>query len=396
MELDSLRKSLDNVVNTITSELGEEEIKAKLQKGQLWSRIQQAAEALIPAIEAVPELEMLNNRWHAIANRWMGVNYQSFASSLIWRALDAGSTHALEELDQYVNDDSYQVYQISLIGGVQVQKPVQLANGIQLIPFDPSNEDDLRMILTDDAVEIEKISAALVKHHRYPRRHEQPGKDYPSPVMPGLLDFKELDAALLCLTVSGPYGPARIGTSYGAVGWIPIMSSRPLLGGEQIHRVQLVTLKELQACDISQLQQIHDHFTKLSKKRQDTLRIPMTLLNRALRREWDVYSAIDLGIIFELLFSDNKPMDSSISFTLRLRAARVLRSGRNDREKVAGIVKDLYSLRSKAAHMGELPQYVRGMDASQFLERIAAPLAAEAIQHFILRGEPDWNNVIYG
>jgi hypothetical protein len=150
----------------------------------------------------------------------------------------------------------------------------------------------------------------------------------------------------------------------------------------------------LTSTDLTEVRALHLGFVALKDARKKALRVAMRRLNLAMRREWSVDSALDLGICLEMLFLDGKPADSSIGFALRVRAARLLRQDVQERKDVASVLSALYKLRSSAAHSGDIPDTVNGVPAMDFL-RLAAGIASEAIRTFVARGFPDWEDVVY-
>lgn len=271
--------------------------------------------------------------------------FPALANSIITRAFDVGADQAITELRRYTTRESFTVQQMCFIGGVTLSESFELALDIHLIPFTYWDEEQRRRVPSADDVHrtaMEQLTAALVKYHSHPRRHERP-QDPLVPMTPGVWNFEELDDALRCLTLMGPCGPAIIGTSITPTDWLPIHAE--LAMGQIPAPTAIGEQKKLTKADLEHLQQIHHNFTNHSLEFKKRLRVPMGRLNQSMRRNWSVDSAIDLGIALETLFSDNKPYDSSIGFTLRVRAARVLRTGQEDRQTLAKLIGNLYDLR---------------------------------------------------
>ena len=74
--------------------------------------------------------------------------------------------------------------------------------------------------------------------------------------------------------------------------------------------------------------------------------------------------------------------------------ARLLRDTFESRKELADLVKSLYTLRSKAAHTGELPQNISGKLSADVLMS-GAKETATAIEHFIINGHPDWDKIVF-
>ena len=242
-----------------------------------------------------------------------------------------------------------------------------------------------------DRSAIEQIRVEVVRHLNHPRRHDRPGQPQ-SPSFPQLWDFDDHEDVLLCMTAVGPSGPARLGTSLSTAASVP-MGPGPL--GQVPSAIELGPVVRFGRAELDQVRNLHEHFLSRNETQKAALRVPLRRLNLALRRRWDVDSALDLGVALEVLFSDRRPFDSSIGFAIRLRAARLLRKSKAERMELAELAKNLYKVRSGAAHSGELPKSVGGTPVAELLRR-GAELVAEATRYMIAHGAPDWNDVEFG
>lgn len=97
------------------------------------------------------------------------------------------------------------------------------------------------------------------------------------------------------------------------------------------------------------------------KTLQSYLQTSSMLLSLVLRRFNYTYErkdfsdrVIDLAIAFEILLSKEKDLKESITFKLRVRAARLLGESIEEKETVAETISKFYSLRSSIVHGGKL------------------------------------------
>jgi hypothetical protein len=110
--------------------------------------------------------------------------------------------------------------------------------------------------------------------------------------------------------------------------------------------------------------------------------------------------AIDLGIAFEVLLSHGSPFDQEITYRLSQRGAWLAGRDAADRRRIAGQLKAVYGLRSKAVHTGTVPSSVRisGAQTNIFsaLDE-GANLCGRLVRAVLSRGEwPDWEALTLG
>ena len=109
---------------------------------------------------------------------------------------------------------------------------------------------------------------------------------------------------------------------------------------------------------------------------------------------------IDLGIAFESLYLPSNNVDQ-LTFQFRLRASWHLGEDKAHRGKLMDEFREIYSLRSKAVHNGELPQRAKirrgeSVPMSEFIPR-AQDLCLKSIKKILEDGEfPDWKSLVLG
>lgn len=356
-------------------------------------------ESLNEALRKIPELEIFDNYLRGLMGGWSHLDYDWLAITLKEQVLEVGASQTIADLQRYLDSDTFIFRQILFLGGVVVPGPIPLTNGITLIPFTGSDQSSIEFIPPGlhgpphwiDTGARNQITAALFKDFAHPKQHVEGPNPTIKPVgSQDLGGFGDLEDALLCLSVPGPSGPAKIASSIFPVDWIPCWGG-PV--GELPQHAQLTAPKSLNESEVDQFRHLHHQFLELPDAQKKRFRVPLTRLSLAIRRHWNVDMAIDLGIALEVLLV-KKTYDSSIGLTLRLHAARLLGNTVEERKDLANLMKSLYDLRSNAAHSGELPAAIRGVNSSIILKR-SAEVTAKAIEHVIMNGEPDWDSIIY-
>lgn len=113
-----------------------------------------------------------------------------------------------------------------------------------------------------------------------------------------------------------------------------------------------------------------------------------------MRRLSPVDAAIDLGIVLETLFlQDRSDERAELTFRLQVRAARYLAADPQERRRIYTLVGNLYKLRSKATHRGRVGEKIRGVPVQDLLDQ-GFGLAAVTLGRLISTGDPDWDQVI--
>lgn len=117
-------------------------------------------------------------------------------------------------------------------------------------------------------------------------------------------------------------------------------------------------------------------------------------------------AAIDLGIAAEALLTRDRDHDAPISYLLRTRGALLLGGSADERRDHYMTLRDLYNLRSKVAHQGEIIDYTstpHSTSAREKLEQSAEKLkrgealCTRMIRQIIDTGSfPNWDELALG
>jgi hypothetical protein len=350
--------------------------------------IQAAAPSLAAVLALVPELgNEFSGSMRAMARGAHRVDFENLALTLLSHAAESGVHQAIEDLEWYASSSSFPVRQALFLTGVTLFDKAELGEGVWVGPFkvpDPGR---------------------WVPGHGSPRLgysshrgnwiwrdidHPKAFSDESPRDLPDLWDFSALEDAIRCISLIGPCGPAVTGSSIAPARWIPSVGG-PL--GEVPHWVEQRASPTLTAEQLSEAARIHVAFTQLPTTMKARYRAAMKRLNWSQRRQWNVDRAFDLGIAAEIVLTDQKPTDASITFTLRIRASRYLGSTREEREAVFDTLGRMYTLRSSAVHDGALPDAINGITSEAIMDE-AAGLIAASMRRMLLEGEPDWKKLV--
>jgi hypothetical protein len=150
-------------------------------------------------------------------------------------------------------------------------------------------------------------------------------------------------------------------------------------------------------------------YRALSQSIRNHLRTPLSRLNQGRRHlEHDTIedAAIDLGIAAEALLTQDREADAPISFTLRARGTLLLDGTADERKQNYRALKDLYTLRSKAAHEGSIvarttlpmsESVSRQLQEATEKVKSGQRVCTELITSIIRKGRfPDWDQLMFG
>ena len=106
-----------------------------------------------------------------------------------------------------------------------------------------------------------------------------------------------------------------------------------------------------------------------------------------------VDTAIDLGIALESFYLEDIGNNPELSFRLRLRAAWYLAGDQTARRNIMKTLGDVYGLRSKAVHTGDVGSHRESAELLERGQRLCKQSILKAIQS---GGFPDWNALVLG
>lgn len=403
MKLDSLAPLLHETLHTVrgsriplsSTMRMDPELKFSMERSLAYGPKQK--ERLAAALKAIPKLRIFDGTMQHIGSSGRRTSYEDLADWLVYQSQKDGADKAVDCLARYIEGPEVPFLEVLAISGLKVEKHFEIGRGIELIPFKDLPESLEKVHFEPRRYGIPRRellpTAALVCKSSHPKCHLR-GKSPIPPEFPSR--FRELLDVQLLLTLAGPSAPVWIAQWTVPESWVPALG----VGGgwgSQVQEIGRVRTYKFSSKDAKHIGKLYKTFSRLPKKEQDFFKVPLGRLNKALRRETIIDSAIDLGIALESLFlSDWGPDRGELSFTLRLRAARFLASEKNARKELADNVRRLYRIRSSAVHTGSVPDEIeKGVKSKEIVE-LGYKLVGEVTARFILDGRPDWQDVVYG
>jgi hypothetical protein len=268
-----------------------------------------------------------------------------------------------------------------------------MGSGITLLPWDQLENSRTKRVIEERFFlgGSDHPEAALVRELELPRLHVAHADVSKHMAAPPAY-WEQLSDLLLCLGLVGPTAPISLAAWLEPPDWAPIMSggySFSLTDGFAFPRTFPSNAPVEGA-------RIHALWNGLTPERRAELHVPMVRLNSAMRRRSSVDAAIDLGIALESIFLRDLSDDrGELTLRLRVRAGRWLGSSATERKEIALLVGDLYAVRSKAVHRGQVSDNTRRRPTTELLEE-GFKLAARSLVALIESGDPDWDDVTLG
>lgn len=352
-----------------------------------------------------PDLEIFNLGIMNFGNSKTRVEIDYLWIWLLIRSANKGIEDTVEKLNKYLAIDEVPGYDVLVIEGLQINKALELSNGISLIPI----ADLLPSMYKQSLLQVSTVTppglifmqprmdnkAAFICHSSGGRKMNSEAEGFED--LPILYNPKtrELEEACFCLTLIDKCCPTPLLYWWDAEEWVPC--SPPLGAGAGISVYDVINRSSFSLDsqeDRERAQEIHKLFTAIPASVKQRLKVPFERLNQAKRRARLVDKAIDLGIALESLFLQENTSDQ-FALTFRLRAAWLLgNTNEEDRKENYNLFRLLYECRSKAVHKGKLDNKLHNEPTNQILER-GIEAAAKAIE-IIMRQQsfPDWDSLI--
>jgi len=317
----------------------------------------EAMKKLINEFKDNPELSIFDGKMRFFANFGNRLDYETLAKWLVFRGRLVGINEALDNLEKYLKEASYEILEIKALGGIEIERSISLANNIELVPFSEILDSYFKITLQTPRSGPGPFygpSAALVRKIEQPKIHLNP-EELMEPIRTAIDYGKELEIARLCLSLMN-VAPVGFGSWLDMPDLVPCQQSS---WGAYPHTIEVAKVRRIDQNDYEKSKEKHELFLKLSAEMQDRLKISLSRLNSAMNRHSNIDAAIDLGISLESLLMEEEEI-GEFSFKLGLRAVKLLGENEQDRKRLDKIFKTLYDFRSKAVHLGrflEKPRY---------------------------------------
>ncbi len=340
--------------------------------------------------------------------------------NLLRRALVDGPSRAAQAFLDCTTNSSCNFYQFFLLTGVRIPAPVEVFDGIRLMPLPESTSelpphlpflsaepDSFRVISLKDLLgktlvrvefEVSPIFHRPAESYTFESGPEQhfsvklKGQEIPNP---------NLNALCQALAVAGRCNVES------AMSWnsqldyeIFDLSSVWGIGGDSygstMPRSGLHASVQLSPPQMDTITTLYRGLTEVPTETWNKLRIPIDRWAKSMAEDNSIDQIIDLGIALESLYVPDSQGEVNMRFALH--AAWHLGNSKTERQELREEFRQIYAACSDVVHTGRL----RGdwakssFDKSQFVSR-AQELCWQGITSVIEAGDiPDWNDLVMG
>ena len=286
-----------------------------------------------------------------------GFPVDAIVDKLVELAVLFGPEDAARAFMSSLSDQRCSLEYFLLFDGVSTPFPIEIYDGIRLVPL-PTSSAELPGWLPPLTVEEIPITTFLGSSVLAIRRSVSPRYQIPS--QSETLVFKtestgdpQFDEEEFCRALSLAC-QARVQSK---VRWQNVHQKEIAAlhgGGSRVTSYNLgqhstsITLSEE---TVSHARALYESLRSLEQKTRRAIDVPLTRWIASLENKTLVDQVIDLGIALEAIYAGDG--SEEVGFRLRIRAAHHLRQDVSDRKAVIHLVRQLYRLRSQAVHNGQ-------------------------------------------
>jgi hypothetical protein len=385
-----LFEALSLVTETATTEQYVPDALTQFMKSQQPKTDPANGQLLLEAVRSEEGLRLFSGGYQRLPGSVRPVSYRRLIEWMVRRALQVGARQVIADLERYVASDQIPVGAVAALMGILPEQELFLSPEIRMVPWPEAPSSLEKELLTSRPRRSVGIldpppTCALVRSINVPKRHasearpvQQPGPDYPM-----LMDACRL------LTLVGPSSPVCIGFWYVPEPWVPhtlgLSITTPIVELGQPERNVFILRSDL----FDRVRTLFTRYSHLDERERHHLRVPIDRLNQAQRRIDIADRIIDLGIAIEAIFLRDSSGTTELSYRVRVRAARFLRIEPMERDQVFNQFGNLYELRSRAVHDGQIKATSKNIE----MIRQGTAIIAESLMKLIDKGPVDWRNV---
>ena len=349
-----------------------------------------------------------------------GAPVEDVMDNLLRRAIVDGPSVASRAFYDSVNGPSCHFYRFFLLSGIRIEDPVEIFQGITLIPVSesvselPPHLPHLDIVPTDDhRFSVQHLLGKTILRAEFevsPVFHRpeggytiQSGPDRHFTTRLNSDEVPDLNLGLLYEALSLAsrrsvrgemtwtslldYEIFDLSTMWGigASGWSGVEPFLSLQQPGHLREPQMSTVKTL-----------YKALSELPSQTLDGLRVPIDRWMKSLEERDPIDQIIDLAIALESLYVGNS--QTEVGFKLALNAAWHQGVSKAHRKDLLEFLLNFYRLRSTAVHNGRLPKKIdrSASDVSEVISR-ARDLCWQGIKSVIDAGEvPEWKTLVLG
>ena len=296
-----------------------------------------------------------------------GVPMDDLLKKIVELAVALGSDRASAIFIDSIESSQCPFGNYTLVGGVTTENPIQIFDGIRLVPLPnvvQSWPDNLPTFLPDSELQHRFRKAAFLEEDWTVSPRFMLPEDYLAGIPLTSTDSpfitkatsqqaQEFNPYLFCVALSLVIKrKAYVSMQWRSLSIDELVNLRGTTGFQYVTVQSPEDRIEIAAEQIEDATTVYDLLKEMKRKDLQKLEIPISRLIESTSRPHLVDRIIDLAIALESLYLPN--IESELGFRLRLRAAKHLEDDLKRRRVIAQQFRTFYEARSDAVHTGRV------------------------------------------
>ena len=335
-----------------------------------------------------------------------GVELGDLAKKLLQLTMVCGSVQTAAIFMDSLGEPHCAFRAYTLLGGVKVEAPVELYDGVRLVLLPSSDElPGFLPFMFRPGVERFHGATLIAEDLSVSPRYMNPqvclaeadmSGNTPFEIQHKSTDMPNFNASEFCKALS----LASRTRVFPSVSWRFISEDEvadcwATLGGYSWMRdPEPDRRRTITAPTLQQAKRVYESLTSMGPDDRDRLAVPVDRLIMSWDSKGQVDQIIDLAIALESLYLPNG--GGELGYRLRIRAARHLKTDLPERKELASHLGAFYKARSKAVHTGNIPDEHKIGDRrvnTKYLIDVTQDFCLGSILSVLDGGFPDWETV---
>lgn len=325
------------------------------------------------------------------------VTIEDVANWLLRKSKEIGVQKALEILNKYNNSEYMEIYLIKTVMSSRPYDEYLFSNGVELLNQDRTSKinkklsTDLLLDTIRSSVPTPYISSIFAYPVKKKIKHDNDGssfeedKDLP-------LAIEKIDNVKECLILAtGLKGIHTMASKYLIPDNIPLVSS----GKSDSWSFETFYLPSnngpfIEKYELDEANRLLSKFQNLEVKFRESLKVSIERLNGYCSSSSYIERAINIRTCLETVFLKDNEL-TELTRTLALRASKLMSDEIEERKKMIKLIKDCYSITSKAVHRGNIAEkYIKNITKLDEVAEICRQVIIKKIE----RGyDYDWEEI---
>lgn len=353
---------------------------------------------LVRLLKDSNKYDKFDKKYQYIAGSAYLVTLENLANWLLRKSKQIGISAAIECLDNYNNSDRLTLYVIMTVMSLRPYDEYIFSNGVQLL--NQENVSKINKKLSEDLL-LDSIRSSVpspfissifaypiekkIKHENSREHDQEEDSDY-------IQGLRKINSVKECLILSrGLNGIHTMAHKYIIPDKIPLVSTASgTAWGFETFYLPKATEPFIKIEELNEADRILVLYENLESSLTESIKVSIERLNGYCSSSSYIERAINIRTCLESVFLNDNEVNE-ISSTLALRVSRFTGKTIDERKEIYKLVKDCYSITSKAVHRGNIPD--KQMKNISKLDHIAEICRKVIIQKVERGTDIDWKEI---